>query len=59
MDMNHQIFQRQFCNGKGMIIEQMHGRLRKNKKQIEKDEGIAKELQDGDQSNYRTKNQNP
>lgn len=32
--------------------------LRKYKKQIKKDEGIAKELQDGDQSDRRTESQN-
>ena len=33
--------------------------LRKYKKQIERDEEIAKELQDGNQSDRRTESQNP
>ena len=62
-DLQNQVaFLRQFCNAKGIIVDQciedygsglLYG-LRKYKKQIEKDEDIAKELQDGNQSDRGT-----
>ena len=75
-DLQNQVtFLRQFCNAKGIIVDQcieelvqdivsilhvfsyrLYG-LCKYKKQIERDEEIAKELQNGNKSDSRAKNQ--
>ena len=56
---NQTAFLRQFCNARGMIVDQCieeygsglnYNRKNKYKKQIEGDDGLAKELQDGNQS---------